>query len=268
MPLGLSDNLIQRVVSAVLLLPVVLWPIYAGGWWFAALLALGGALMALEWATLTRVPHRSARVALGLLTALMVVGLEYEHLAYGLAILSLLVLTTVCGYLLSRTAFASFGWWLCGAGYVGMPLAGLLLLRDASAWLVFWVFLVVWATDVGGYFAGKGIGGPRLAPRISPKKTWAGLLGGVALSALVTFLLHIWFGLGHDMGTLVALGALLAVWAQIGDLAESAIKRYFDVKDSGGLIPGHGGLLDRVDGLVFVAPAVAFLVALCPDIWF
>lgn len=266
MPLGLSDNLFKRIVSAVSLLPVVLWPIYAGGWWFAGLLAVGGALMVLEWGKLTHLKSSVAPGIAALLLAALVITLEYTQRENGYAILTVLTVLAGLGALMAQ-AKADFGWWLSGLGYVGMALVALLLIRSLDAWLVLWVFLVVWATDVGGYFAGKGIGGPKLAPRISPKKTWAGLIGGVLLSALVTFLMHIWFDFGRDAPLLVLLSALLAVWAQVGDLVESALKRHFNVKDSGGLIPGHGGLLDRVDGLVFVAPAVAFLAAVWPQLW-
>ncbi|MEX1147335.1 MAG: phosphatidate cytidylyltransferase, partial [Sphingomonadales bacterium] len=111
--------------------------------------------------------------------------------------------------------------------------------------------------DIGGYFAGRRIGGPRLAPGISPNKTWAGLLGGMLLSVIAALGLGILFTFSVPAWWLVAAGAGLAIWAQAGDLAESAMKRHFGVKDSGTIIPGHGGVMDRLDGLVVVAPAVA-----------
>ena len=115
---------------------------------------------------------------------------------------------------------------------------------------------MVWATDVGAYFAGRGIGGPRLAPRISPNKTWAGLAGGIAAAALVGMITAYAIGLPDRM-MLVSFSALLSIIAQGGDLIESIVKRHFGVKDSGRLIPGHGGVLDRLDGLMTAAPAVA-----------
>jgi phosphatidate cytidylyltransferase len=120
--------------------------------------------------------------------------------------------------------------------------------------------LVVWGTDIGGYFVGRSVGGAKLVPQISPNKTWSGLFGGMALAALAGATGAVWFNLGNAI-LLALAGAILAVVAQIGDIAESALKRHFDVKDSSRLIPGHGGLLDRVDGLVFVAPVVAVAVA-------
>jgi phosphatidate cytidylyltransferase len=127
---------------------------------------------------------------------------------------------------------------------------------------------LVWATDTAAYIAGRGIGGPRLAPRISPNKTWAGLAGGVVGAALVGLVASLLrdapadVGLPGEMWRLVALSGVLALVEQAGDLVESAVKRHFGVKDSGNLIPGHGGVLDRVDGLIAVSLAVAGLSAL------
>ena len=122
--------------------------------------------------------------------------------------------------------------------------------------LVFWLLAVVWATDIGAYFAGRGIGGAKLAPAISPNKTWAGLIGGALAAALVGIIAARLLGSGAI--PLAVGGMALAVVAQGGDLLESWCKRRFGVKDSSHVIPGHGGILDRVDGLLAVFPA-AFL---------
>jgi phosphatidate cytidylyltransferase len=110
------------------------------------------------------------------------------------------------------------------------------------------VLLIVWVSDIGGYFAGRGIGGPKLWPRVSPKKTWAGAIGGFAASLIVAAAFAE-FGVGRP-GPLLLLGAVLSIASQMGDLFESAVKRRFGAKDSGHIIPGHGGLLDRLDGFV------------------
>ena len=120
---------------------------------------------------------------------------------------------------------------------------------------VLWLLLSVWSCDIGAFISGRSIGGPKLAPRISPNKTWAGLLGGILAAVVASVLLALISGSGSIV--LFAIhGALLALISQCGDLAESSLKRRFDVKDSGNLIPGHGGILDRVDGVLFAAPAL------------
>jgi phosphatidate cytidylyltransferase len=148
-----------------------------------------------------------------------------------------------------------------GILYVGLPAMALVWLRnDVPGGLehVLWLMIVVWATDICAYFAGRSIGGPKLAPRISPGKTWAGLLGGMAGAGLFGGLLALTFGAGFWLAASVGMG--VAVVSQLGDLFESALKRRAGVKDSGHLIPGHGGLLDRIDGLVFAAPLFAAIV--------
>ena len=121
------------------------------------------------------------------------------------------------------------------------------------------VLLIVWVTDIGGYFAGRGIGGPKLWPRVSPKKTWAGAIGGF-IASLAIAAAFAGFGFGK-MGPLLLLGAVLSIASQLGDLFESAVKRRFGVKDSSQIIPGHGGLLDRLDGFV-AAIALAALIGI------
>ncbi|MFC3051098.1 phosphatidate cytidylyltransferase [Kordiimonas pumila] len=260
MLLNMSNNLLQRIVSAVLLLPPVLATVYFGGWWFIGLLALGAFLMAAEWSKLVISPSIMVGSLLGFVViGALVVIKEYAIEAHDFIIAGLLV--ALVSYAVIRTGIAkTLGWWLLGVAYVSLPVMAMWWLHTVNPLLVLWVFLIVWGTDIGGYFAGKSIGGPKLAPRISPKKTWAGLLGGMSLAALASFVLWLLYPFLPYAIPVVVAAAGLAVWAQIGDLVESGIKRSFGVKDSGGLIPGHGGLLDRVDGLVFVAPAVALLV--------
>jgi phosphatidate cytidylyltransferase len=142
-------------------------------------------------------------------------------------------------------------WAATGFLYVASAeLASIMLRSDpAMGWTALMlVFLVVWVTDIGGYFAGRGIGGPKLWPRVSPKKTWAGAVGGFAASLAVAAGFAA-FGLGK-IGPMLLLGSALSIVSQLGDLFESAVKRRFGVKDSSHIIPGHGGLLDRLDGFV------------------
>ena len=262
----ISSSLRTRVLAALVLLPVVLGLLYVGGLGFALLLALVAVLMAGEWDRLTEgaisgPKHFGNFGTLGLTSALVLLAaltLGY----YGEAGWALLLLLpgALLVAILSRFNGRAAIWPVLGLFWLGLPCLALLWLRmgDDGMLAVSWLFVAVWCCDTGAYFAGRRIGGPKLAPRISPKKTWSGLLGGMALAALASVLLALAMGL-KDVAVLAFLGALLALISQGGDLAESAVKRHFKVKDSGALIPGHGGILDRVDGVLFAAPTLAIV---------
>jgi phosphatidate cytidylyltransferase len=148
-----------------------------------------------------------------------------------------------------------------GALYIGLPVVALLWLRHDSVHgmtTVFWLLAVVWAADTAALLVGKAVGGPKLAPAISPNKTWAGFIGGLVAALLVSLIAGLWQG-PEALWPVVLVGGLLAVVAQAGDLLESRIKRHLQVKDSGATIPGHGGFFDRVDGLLAAAPALAVI---------
>ncbi len=145
------------------------------------------------------------------------------------------------------------GWMIAGFAYALLPALALLWLRDRAPQgleLILWVFIVTWTTDIGAYFAGRAIGGPKLAPTISPNKTWAGLIGGMASAGLAGWA---WTQFVMLPPALLWLAPAFAVAAQGGDLFESWLKRRAGAKDSGSMLPGHGGVLDRLDGLVVVA---------------
>jgi phosphatidate cytidylyltransferase len=150
-------------------------------------------------------------------------------------------------------------WPMIGFPYILLPCIAIVWLRSGGEWgmlTLYWLLAVVWATDIMAFVAGRTIGGPKLAPRFSPAKTWSGLLGGMAGAAVAGAATSLILDL--DVAVLLALiSGGIAVIAQIGDIAESALKRYAHVKDSSHLIPGHGGVLDRVDGLIFAAVAAA-----------
>ncbi|MEO5640342.1 MAG: phosphatidate cytidylyltransferase [Sphingomicrobium sp.] len=148
-------------------------------------------------------------------------------------------------------------WLVAGFGYALIPALALLWIRERGAHsleTLVWVFIVTWSTDIGAYFAGRAIGGPKLAPRISPNKTWAGLVGGMVAAALFGAL---WVAQFDLPCLLLLLAPLFAIGAQVGDLFESGLKRRAGVKDSGTILPGHGGVMDRLDGLVVVASLAA-----------
>ncbi|KQN94405.1 phosphatidate cytidylyltransferase [Sphingomonas sp. Leaf231] len=147
-----------------------------------------------------------------------------------------------------------------GVVYCGVPVLALVVLRrygDSGLLYAFWAMALVWACDIGAFFAGRSIGGPKLAPRLSPNKTWAGLIGGTVAAAALGLALH---GVAGLPLALALWSPVLAVLSQMGDLYESWLKRRAGVKDSGNILPGHGGVLDRLDGLVPVAPVAAVLV--------
>ncbi|MFC1659447.1 phosphatidate cytidylyltransferase, partial [Pseudomonadota bacterium] len=151
-------------------------------------------------------------------------------------------------------------WLILGLCYVIIPSLLLMTLRDVrnGADIILWMFAIVWGTDTAAYFVGKNIGGPQLAPKISPNKTWSGLFGGIFASMVIGFIGGLFFE--GSIRFFIFFSGFLAIVEQIGDLFESKIKRKFNVKESGTVIPGHGGILDRVDGLLFVVPIVILIV--------
>ncbi|MBP2227223.1 phosphatidate cytidylyltransferase [Azospirillum agricola] len=250
-----TGDLKTRVVSALIMAPIVLGAVWAGGWVFRALIAFGAVVAISEWINLVpsarRLPARLMSVA-GVLVSLMAQLAAGPWVGLGVAV-AFSVLTALAGGGRDRGLLGF------GVFYVAAGMAGLTWLRDLpSDGLALFLFamLAIWATDIGAYAAGRSIGGPKLAPRISPKKTWAGLIGGMAAAALIGWLIAL--AVGAAMPALALLmGAVAAVVGQAGDLFESAVKRRYDVKDSGQLIPGHGGILDRIDGLLVAAPVLA-----------
>ena len=240
-----TRNLLIRIIAALVLAPLAIAIAYVGGWLWIALVALAAVGLYVEW--LTVVGARAGRRVVSGATALLIAGI---CLAVGRIDASLVVLALG----LAGVAWLSplrRGWTAGGFCYAAAAEMASVLIRLDQAWgfvALMLVLLVVWGTDIGGYFAGRGIGGPKLWPRVSPRKTWAGALGGFAASLVVAAGFAA-FGLGRT-GPLLLLGSLLSIVSQLGDLFESAVKRRFGVKDSSHIIPGHGGLLDRLDGFV------------------
>ena len=241
-----SRNLLMRVMAALVLAPLAIAIAYAGGWLWAALVTLAAIGLYVEWLMIVGGAREKRVVASGV-AALAIAGF---CLASGRLDASLVVLALGLGAvaLLSpeRRQWTATGFVYAAAAQVASILVRFDQTSGFAALML--VLLVVWVTDIGGYFAGRGLGGPKLWPRVSPKKTWAGAIGGFAASLVIAAGAAA-LGAGKT-GPLLLLGAALSVASQLGDLFESAVKRRFGVKDSSHIIPGHGGLLDRLDGFV------------------
>jgi phosphatidate cytidylyltransferase len=262
-----TSNFVQRLVSAAVLVPIALGFIYWGGWPFLVLCAAAAAGILLEWTRLVSGAGDYRIVLPGLAAlalALLLTGLGEGGAAAG---------AIVMGAVLAGGAMAAWprrfparnliGWGAGGVLYAGVAFLGAAMLRqDDKLGLVALLFLAatVWSTDIFAYCAGRAIGGPLLWPRVSPHKTWAGvaggLIGGVAAGTLVAYA----SGIGR-LGVVGLIALLLSVLTEAGDLFESAVKRRFGAKDASTLIPGHGGLMDRLDGFL-VAAFVALLIGI------
>jgi phosphatidate cytidylyltransferase len=248
-------NLIVRVASAVVLVPLAIAAAYAGGWYWAALVTLCAIGLFVEWLMVTGISGNAPLVV----TGAAILAIAAPFLALRNVDIALIVLALGIAAVAFRSTAPRF-WAIGGFLYAAAAQVSSILVRlDRSEGFVALVFilLLVWCTDIGGYFAGRTIGGPKLWPRVSPNKTWAGAVGGLILSLIVAggFAMN---GFGK-MGPLLMVAAALSVASQLGDLMESAVKRRFGVKDSSHIIPGHGGLMDRLDGYVAAVALAAIL---------
>ena len=261
--MAMSSELRTRILSGVAMIAVALAALWFGGLAFWALASLLAVLMMSEWAGMMQAPRWSHILAMVLVAGIMAYALQLTITGYPPAfhypmIAQGLDLVAVAAILLAVASFrARLG---VGLLYAALPAMALIFIRqqDGGLLLALWTLAIVWATDIGAYFAGRRLGGPKLAPSISPNKTWAGLVGGMLAAAIVGGLIAY---AAQLPAIALWLGAPLAVVAQLGDLLESGMKRRAGVKDSGKILPGHGGLLDRIDGMLPVAIAVAALVA-------
>ena len=254
------DPLTLRILSALVLAPIAVAAAWFGSPWLPILTAVAATGMAWEWARLCqggRLGVAGSVLIVGVLAAVLVVALAGAAPAIAVAIVGAGIVFWIAG----REPEAEPHWFALGMLWIALPCVLLLWLARVEAAgppTLLWIFAVVWATDTGAYLAGRRIGGPRLAPQWSPHKTWAGMIGGAGCAALAGWAAARLLGVASPL-PLVLVSAGLAIVEQFGDLAESVAKRRFGVKDSSGLIPGHGGLLDRLDGLLAVIPAVALL---------
>ena len=232
-PAPRRSELATRTLTGLGLVALALVALAFGGFPFWLLAVVAGVFMMAEWSALHAAEPKTKRfgqyVLFVPLAIMCPIAAGPNFFALGLLVGAFFFLTIV-----TRRPQLGFG-----VLYCGLPIYALLLIRHEPDGIrnALWALAIVWATDIGAYFAGRSIGGPKLAPRVSPNKTWAGLVGGIVLAT-----------------------PLLAILAQGGDLYESWLKRRAGVKDSGSVIPGHGGFLDRLDGMVPVLPVATLLV--------
>jgi len=264
-PLSAADNrnLYYRIASGVVLGPLVLLlaflpPPYLPSWAFDVAIAIATAIGLGEWLKLVTGRMRWWPHALPF--AILVL---YWLYGIGDALRALAVLAILIGLLVGRS-LRERGFVAFGLPYVGLTMLALAWLHDPfnGGWpMLLFVFVIVWATDIGAYAVGRSLKGPRLAPAISPNKTWSGFFGGLGFAAIAALCLSLALNASRP-AQVVVIATLLSLLGQGGDLFESAMKRRFGVKDSGNLIPGHGGMLDRIDALLWAAPSFALLHSL------
>ena len=230
--------------------------IWFGGWPFHLLIVLVGFGLAFEWTQLWRgnlSGTLAAMMAGTIVAAVLLAALSDYRMALGVVVIGSAALAVLC---------RGRPWIAAGIPYLALGAMAVLWIRDdievGRSNLVF-MLLLIWASDIGAYLAGRLIGGAKMAPLISPGKTWSGAAGGLLAAVLVAWTTALLLHPPVSLGRVIILALVLGIVAQAGDLLESWMKRRFGVKDSGWLIPGHGGLLDRVDAVLTVAPVAAAL---------
>jgi phosphatidate cytidylyltransferase len=253
-----GSDLKPRVAAAVAMGSLALATTWIGGFVFAVFWWLASIVLLWEWQRLVGGARLAERVAVGgLLVGLSALSALHNSI---LGVGAALVLGAVAvGWLAGRREGI---WAAVGAIYAGALVASAVLLRISPSFglaSILWMFAVVWGTDIAAYFAGRLIGGPRLWPSVSPGKTWAGAIVGALAGAVLGLMLAAWT---NRLAALFWLGLATAIVSEFGDLFESALKRRFGVKDSSGLIPGHGGLMDRLDAFVAASVFVAVVAGL------
>jgi phosphatidate cytidylyltransferase len=247
-----------RLASAIVLAALALGAVVASPWSFAVLVIASGATVAWEWGRLTRGQGFDAiAIIQGVAVAAIAILLTLSRPDLALAAVLLALAGTVGFGLTSNT----LGWSLAGFAYSVLPAWAMVWLRGDQTYgalAVLFLFAVAWTTDTASYAGGRLIGGPKLAPKISPRKTWSGLIVGTLTPALIGCAFA-WGLKESSIWPLALASVVIAAAGQIGDLGESAVKRRFGAKDMSQLIPGHGGLLDRIDGLLIAAIAAALI---------
>jgi len=254
----------QRLITALWGLPLITTVIWFGEPWFTIVIASLGLLAAYEFYRIVSTQQVRALTYLGLIwTLLFIISPHFGYAAATPLLLTSLVMISLI-YMLSRKtvegAYTGCVWTIAGVLYIGWLLSYLVALRglDAGRYWVFLALFVTFASDSSAYFIGRAWGKHRLAPHISPGKTWEGAVAGALGAIIISLGLVKLFGLPLSYGQVILLGLLVSVFAQLGDLVESLFKRNMSIKESGNFFPGHGGILDRIDSAAFAAVVVYY----------
>jgi phosphatidate cytidylyltransferase len=257
-----GTSLKSRIISALILAPLVAGVIYVGTPVYDLLILAAVIVMAWEWRRLCatqRFDTAGAILAIAVAGATALTSFYHVELAAILVVAGAIIIL----FMIVRSEGKSSSWTVAGVVAIGLTGISLILIRRIGGdWSVtIWFLVSIWATDICAFFVGRAVGGPKLAPKISPGKTWSGLVGGIIGAMCWSAIWALWTGAGQA-GTLAFLSAAIAVFAQLGDLGVSRVKRRYGVKDTGTLIPGHGGLLDRVDGVIGAVPVAILCIVL------
>ncbi len=253
------SNLGLRIVSSLVLAPMAIGTAYFGGVAFLVFWSAAALVVLWEWDTLVCAHDKYPVVILdvvALVGGALLLAFESPGTAATLIVLGMLGVATLASKVRRL-------WCAAGLGYAAALQLAPVLLRLDAAWgfaAMMFLFVIVWGTDIAGYFAGRAVGGAKLMPRVSPSKTWAGALGGLAVGIIGGVLVAQVAGV-TNLAAVAVVAFALSVAAQAGDLLESAVKRQFNTKDASRLLPGHGGLMDRLDGFL-VAAIVAVVIGL------
>lgn len=260
------SNLLMRILTAVVFAAIALWLTWQGGFAFALFCWCVGGFVLYEWSSITKtcwskIDKIVAAIAYIVFGVLLVFDFA-AFIVFGVAFL--------CAAILAFMSWRKAGWVAGGYLYATLPVASLTYIRGEEPFgfgAIIFLFAIVWGTDIAAYFNGRSLGGPKLAPKFSPNKTWSGAIGG-ALAGTAGGCLVAFVALNTTPANLFIpiLALVLSVISQVGDISESWVKRKFGVKDSGHFLPGHGGFMDRVDGLVFAAILLYLVGAIAADI--
>ena len=261
-------NFYIRSLSALILLPPVMFAIISGGFFYFALVFIVALLAGFEWDNING-KYSFSFDGMLMITSILLTMTAFFMQEYKLG-LFFLALGGYITYISSNLRFKSFKnkavpeylnrpkWLTIGMIYITLGLSSMALLRNADAFqlTVLWVFMITAVSDTGAYIVGSIVGGAKILPKISPKKSWSGFMGAFVSVAIVSYLFAIFVSAPNPL-ILSLLGAISVIFAHAGDMIESAFKRYVQIKDTSNLIPGHGGILDRIDALLMVAMYVA-----------